>query len=55
MDKNLSNVCPIQNGLKQGEALLSLFSNFALEYAIRKDWNQLEHISSWSVVTILIY
>jgi hypothetical protein len=26
----------IQNGLKQGDALSSLFFNFALEYAIRK-------------------
>jgi hypothetical protein len=27
---------PIQNGLKQGEALLPLLFNFALEYAIRR-------------------
>jgi hypothetical protein len=27
---------PIQNGLKQGDALLPLLFNFALEYAIRK-------------------
>ena len=27
---------PIKNGLKQGDALLSLFFNFALEYAIRR-------------------
>jgi hypothetical protein len=27
---------PIQNGLKQGDALLSLLFNFDLEYAIRK-------------------
>jgi hypothetical protein len=26
----------IQNGLKQGDALLPLFLNFSLEYAIRK-------------------
>jgi hypothetical protein len=26
---------PIQNGLKQGDALLPLLFNFALEYAIR--------------------
>jgi hypothetical protein len=26
---------PIKNGLKEGDALSSLFSNFALEYAIR--------------------
>jgi hypothetical protein len=27
---------PVQNGLKQGDALSPLLSNFALEYAIRK-------------------
>jgi hypothetical protein len=27
---------PIQNGLKQGDALPPLFFNFALEYAIRR-------------------
>jgi hypothetical protein len=32
----LSDSFPIQNGLKQGDALSSLFFNFALEYAIRK-------------------
>jgi hypothetical protein len=34
--KLLSDKFPIQNGLKQGGALLSLLFNFALEYAIRK-------------------
>jgi hypothetical protein len=34
--KLLSDKFPIQNGLKQGEALLSCLFNFALEYAIRK-------------------
>jgi len=28
---------PIKNGLKEGDALLSLLFNLALEYAIRKD------------------
>jgi hypothetical protein len=32
----LSDNCPIQNGLKQGDALAPLLFNFALEYAIRK-------------------
>jgi hypothetical protein len=36
MDKLLSDNFPIQNGLKQGDALLPLLFNFALEYAIRK-------------------
>jgi len=34
--KNLSDMFPIRNGLKQGDALLPLLSNFALEYAIRR-------------------
>jgi hypothetical protein len=36
MGKRLSDKFPIQNGLKQGDALLPLLFNFALEYAIRK-------------------
>jgi len=34
--KNLSDVFPIRNGLKQGDALSPLLFNFALEYAIRR-------------------
>jgi hypothetical protein len=34
--KQLSDNFPIQNGLKQGDALLPLLFNFVLEYAIRK-------------------
>jgi len=34
--KNLSDMFPIRNGLKQGDALLLLLFNFALEYAIRR-------------------
>jgi hypothetical protein len=34
--KHLSDKFPIQNGLKQGDALLALLFNFALRYAIRK-------------------
>jgi hypothetical protein len=34
--KHLSDNFPIQNGLKQGEALSPLLFNFAFEYAIRK-------------------
>jgi len=31
--KNLSDMFPIRNGLKQGDSLLPLLFNFALEYA----------------------
>jgi hypothetical protein len=34
--KLLSDKLPTQNGLKQGDALLPLLFNFALEHAIRK-------------------
>jgi len=34
--KNLSDVFPIRNGLKQGDALSPLLFNFALGYAIRR-------------------
>ena len=33
--KNLSDRFPIRNGLKQGDALLPLLFNFALEWTIR--------------------
>jgi sorting nexin-29 len=38
LGKHLSDSFPIQNGLKQGDALSPLFSNFDLEYTIRKVW-----------------
>jgi hypothetical protein len=34
--KNVSDGFPIQNGLKQGDALSPLLFKFGLEYAIRK-------------------
>jgi len=34
--KHLSDVLPIKNGLKEGDALSPLLFNFALEYAIRR-------------------
>jgi hypothetical protein len=34
--KHLSDMFPIQNGLKQGDALSPLIFNFALEYAVKK-------------------
>jgi len=34
--KNLSDMFPIGNGLKQGDAISSLLFDFALEYAIRR-------------------
>ena len=34
--KNLSDMFPIRNSLKRGDALLPLLFNFTLEYAIRR-------------------
>ena len=34
--KNLSDMFPIRNGLKQGDVVSPLLFNFALEYAIRR-------------------
>jgi len=34
--KNLSEMFPFRNGLKQGDALSPLLFNFALEYAIMR-------------------
>jgi len=34
--KNLSDMFPIRNGLKQGDAISPLLFNFALDYAIRR-------------------
>ena len=36
VSRNLSDMLPIRNGMKQGDALLPLLFNFALEYAIRR-------------------
>jgi hypothetical protein len=34
--KNLSDIFPIRNGLKQGYAVSPMLFNFALDYAIRR-------------------
>jgi hypothetical protein len=58
--KNLSDASRIQNGLKQGDGISSLLFNLLYNIPserskkIRKNWNSMEHISSWSVLTMLI-
>jgi hypothetical protein len=36
VDKHLSDMFPIRNGLKQGDVLTPLIFNLAIEYAIRR-------------------
>jgi hypothetical protein len=53
IDKNLADAYNIRNCLKQGDGILLLSFNFALEHVIRKvQENQkgMEHISYWSVI-----
>jgi len=42
IDKHLSDIFPITNVLKEGDALSLLLLNFALEYAIRMVQTNLE-------------
>jgi hypothetical protein len=35
VDRHMSDIFPIRNGLKQGDVLSPLLFNFGLEYAIR--------------------
>jgi len=50
--KNLSDMYPIRNGLKQEDTLSPLLNNFALEYAFRRV--QI-HLSFWFMTMMLIY
>jgi len=50
---------PVKKSLKQGDALLPLFFNFALEYAIRKvqakQGGMSGTVSCWFMLMMLIY
>jgi sorting nexin-29 len=55
ISKHLSDNFPIQNGLKQGEALWPLVFSFAFEYAIRKVQKNQVKVKVYGTHQLLVY
>jgi len=51
----LSHAFSIQNGLKQGEALLPLLFNYTLEYTIRNDHKHQKGMKLNEIHRLLVY
>jgi hypothetical protein len=53
--KHLSDMCPIRNGLKQGDALSPFLFNFDLKYAIRRVQVNQNGLKLNSINELLVY